>query len=584
MSYSYSYNPEVWPALITLALAIYLGSYGWRQRKLPAAKSFTAACIFGGFWTLGVILELSALDFSTQVFWVKFQAIWHLPTATLIACFILHYAGLSRWLTRRTYALLFIIPLLSVLFILTNDLHHLIWTGFQIDRYVVVSPGRLYWFFNSYIYLLGLLNITVLIWLAIHAPGQRLPVAIIVFCQICVRIVFATDKLDIALIGPGESVLLMIGVMAVAYAVVLLKFHAIDPVGAARKASLQQMREGFIVLDVQGRVADANPMAARMLGLSESHMLSNRLEDMLPKEAAGEFKQIAHNETGQTDITMGNENPARQYRLNVTELRGRQGEVIGKLILLHDVTEQIRAQTRIINQQSMVATLQERERLARELHDGIAQTLAYVGMQTQSVMKWLHEGNPEQAGSLLGRLLEVAKDAQTSVRESILNLKTSKDQQWSFIKALKEYIQKFQENYGMHIELSHFAGIEGNTFDQQKGVQLLRVIQEALTNAGKHSRANTLRICIERDGSMANISITDDGQGFDARQFEHGDDGHFGLVFMRERMVQIGGSLTIVSKPGRGTQLTLNVPVVSFASGKSDISFGPKRPKNVLPD
>jgi len=551
MRCSYAYTTDLWPALIAFALVSCLGSYAWRRRQIPAAKPFVLACLLGGFWMLGVILELSAVDFSTKVFWVRFQALWQLPVGATIACFILQYAGLGRWLNRFMYALLFIIPLLSVLFMATNDVHHLIWTGFKMDRYVVSSPGRLYWFFNGYIYLLGLMNLTVLIWLAIRSPGHRVPVAVIVSGQIFVRIVYAIDKFNRSLMGPGESVLLTIGVMAVIYGWVLLRFHAIDPVAAARKTALQQMREGLIVLDLQGRISDANPMAAKMLEIPENRLRNKRLSDLLPIDA-GDLGRIESEAAGQTEITTGKGTSARQYRLSLTSLTGRHGDVIGRLILLHDVTEKNRAHKRILEQQSVVATLQERERLARELHDGIGQTLAYVGMQTQTALKWLYDGNTEKVGTLLERLVNVTQDAHADVRESILSLKTGLIQKWSFIPALKVYMDKFQVNYGIRTELVLSAGLDENTFDPKEGVQLLRAIQEAMTNARKHSGANNLRVAIERDGTMAQISITDDGQGFDA-----------GRLFMRERMAQIGGSLNIKSEPGEGTTLTIDVPIAT---------------------
>lgn len=563
MSWSYSYSADIWPALITFALVIYLGSYSWRRRHIPAAKPFAIACMLGGFWILGVILELSAVDFSTKAFWVKFQAIWELPVAAAIACFILQYAGLGRWLNRRNCALLFIVPLLSVLFMVTNELHHLIWTGFRMNRYVVASPGRLYWFFNSYIYLLGLVNLVVLVRLAICSPEHRLPVAIIVSCQVFVRIVYAIDKLDTGLIGPGESILLTIGVMAVAYAVALLRFHAIDPVAAARKTALQQMREGFIVLDLQGRISDVNPMAAEMLGIPEIALRNRLIEEVIPIDA-GDSGQLENKEIGQTDIIMGKEDSARQYKLSLTALRGRDGEAVGQLLLLHDVTERTRAQTRLLEQQSIVATLRERDRLARELHDGIGQVLGYVGVQTQTALKYLHDGNDEKAGSLLRRLVEVTKDAHADVRESIHGLKTYSDPEWSFIPTLKKYIDRFQANYGIRIELSVSAGMEEETFDPGAGVQLLRVIQEALTNARKHSGTHTLRVSVELDGSKAQIIISDDGHGFDVRQLKRGDGDHFGLVFMQERMEQIGGSLNVDSIPEGGTVLKLDVPIGKY--------------------
>jgi signal transduction histidine kinase len=209
----------------------------------------------------------------------------------------------------------------------------------------------------------------------------------------------------------------------------------------------------------------------------------------------------------------------------------------------------------------VVATLQERERLARELHDGIAQTLGYVGIQAQTAVKWIKDGNNDKAESLLGRLVEVAKDAHADVRQSILNLRSASGRQWSFIPALKKYIDKFQSNYDIRTELSLSDTIEENTFDPIVEVQLLRVIQEALTNSHKHSGARNLRVCVELDGNKAYITISDDGKGFDPGRIEPESGGHFGLMFMRERMEQIGGSLKIDSIPGEGTVLKLDVPI-----------------------
>ena len=562
MSFSYSYNTDIWPALITLALTIFLGTYSWRRRHIPAAKPFTIACVLGGLWTLGVILELSAVDFSTQVFWVKFQAIWQLPVTAVITCFVLRYAGLGRWLTRRNCVLLFLFPLLCVLLMLSNDSHHLIWNGFRMNGHVTVSSGRLFWVFISYGYLLGGFNLVVLVWLAISSPAHRWPVAIMLVCQMIGRVGYTIDKLGTDLFGPGEAVLLVVGVVCAGYALAFLRFHVIDPVAAARTAALQQMREGVIVLDLQGRIADVNPMAAAMLGMPENKLQDTRLEKVLPvdKDCWGRLDDEG---LCQTDITLGKENPARQYNLNLTPLRGRRGELIGHLLLLHDVTEQKRAQTRIVEQQRVVATLQERERLARELHDGIGQILGYVGVQTQTALKWMHDGNNEKAESLFKRLVEVAKDAHADVRESIMGLKTASGQKWSFIPALKEYIDRFEANYGIRTELSLAAGIDENTFDPGSGVHLLRAIQEALTNARKHSGAHTLTVRVERDGHKAQIAITDDGHGFDVSRLESGAGDHFGLVFMRERMEQIGGGLRIESMPGGGTALKLVVPIAA---------------------
>ena len=560
MNGSYAYTTELWPALIAFVLSISLGVYSWHRRHMPAARPFAVAGFLCGFWTAGLILELSAVEFSTQVFWVKFQAVWQLPVAAVMTCFVLEYAGLGRWLTRRIYVLLFLVPLLSVLFTVANDFHHLIWTGFRLDGDVIPSHGRLYWVFNSYIFLLGLVNLVVLIRLAVRSPGHRLPVTIMVAGQMIARIGYTIDKLDMTQIGPGESAFLTIGVVGLAYAVAFFRFHAIDPVAAARKAALRQMREGFVVLDLAGGIVDVNPTAAAMLGIPEKDLPGKRFSDI----AAIDGGDAAYQETGETtqsEITLGEGLVSRQYRLNVNALRGRSDEPIGHLILMHDITEDKRAQARDVEQHKALAALQERERLAGEIHDGICQTLGYVIMQAQSALKWLHDGKAEKALPLLERLVQVTRDAHSDVRESISNLKNRKDQETSFIPALKGHIDRFQTNYGIRTELVLSDGIDDTMFDPGTGIQLLGAIQEGLTNAGKHSGASNLQVRSTLDRGTARISIIDDGQGFDAGRFTRGVDGHFGLDFMQQKMARIGGSVGIVSKPGAGTTLTLAVPV-----------------------
>jgi len=560
MGLSYSYSADVWPALITLFLIIYLGSYSWRRRNVPAAKPFIGACVFGGFWTIGVLLEILALDYSSKVFWMKFQAGWHLPTVTATTCFVLQYAGLGRFLKPRIYLFLSIVPVLVAVIMASNDFHHLMWTGFPANGHVSVSAGKLYWLIMGYGYLFSIFNLAVLVWFAVSAPGHRLPVAIILVSQVVTHIGFGVDKIYPYLIGPGESVLLVVGVMTAAYALAFLRFHAIDPVAAARTAVLDQMSEGLYVLDKQERIVYANPMAAAIAGVPDLSLRQIPLAEVLPIDASF-LNQVESQKAGQTELTLGKDDLARQYNLLLSPLIGRNDEAIGKMLLLRDVTEQWRARNRVVEQQRTVAILQEREHLARELHDGIGQILAYVSIQVQAALKWLQDGNADKAGSVLGRVAEVAKDAHAEIRESILTLRNGWEKKKSFTQNLKNYLERFQANFGIRTELSISPGTDANSFDPALEPQLIRVIQEALSNARMHSGAQTLKVCVELNASKVLITVTDDGKGFDTSQISSFDGSHFGLVYMRERMQQIGGSLTIESKPNGGTVVKLEAPL-----------------------
>jgi signal transduction histidine kinase len=557
---SYSYTPEVWPALVTLALMVFLGQYSWRRRHIPGARLFAVACAVCAPWILGVIMEISAVAISTQVFWYQFQAVWPMAAAATITCFILRFAGLESWLNWRTCALLFLVPVLNAITVATNGIHHLMWTGFETAPHVVPLHGPLYLFFNSYVYLLGLINLAVLVWLAVRSPGHRWPVAIIVCGQILGRVGYALDRMDTGWFGPGESAFFSVGLVGIAYAVAFLGFHIIDPVVVARTSVLKQMREGMLVLDTKGRILDVNPMGASILGIPFSRLRGRSLSELFPLDSGiqGGSDDMG---TGQAEIVLGPPESARTYEMNRTQLNDRKGNRIGGLLLLHDVTEHRQAQARLLEQQEVVTTLRERERLARELHDGIGQTFGFVGLQTQAALQWVSGGNLEKAETALRRLSSVAKEAHADVRESILGLKTGSLDGWSFIPALRAYLGKYETNYGIRTQLVMPDGIGEEMFEPAAGVHLLRVVQEALSNSRRHGGAANLQVRIGMNGASALVTIVDDGRGFDASRIGGAGDGHFGLAFMRERMQQIGGSMEIDSTPGAGTVLTLHVPV-----------------------
>ena len=563
MGLSYTYSSDVWPALITLFLAIYLGAYSWRRRYIPAAKPFTVACIVGSLWTLGVILQIMAVDPSTKAFWLKYQALWQLPGVATMACFVLQYAGLGRFLTRRIYVLIFVVPFLSVLAITTNELHHLIWTGFQVSRHAVSwSPGKLHGFFNGFMILTGLFNFSILVHLAVRSPAHRLPVAVIMSSQIVGRTVYIINMLGVGWVGPGETIFFSVGLIAVGCAFAFLRLHALDPVAAARTAALDQMNEGLYALDLQGRILYANPVAAAIAGAPAARLWQKHLAEVLPIDP-GLLDQMDDQQSGQTDLTLGVGGSTRRYSLLQTPLKGRKNHAIGRMLLLRDITEQWRAQEQVVEEQRKVAQLQEREHLARELHDGVGQILGYVSIQAQSALTLMQRGKTDKAGSVMDRVAEVAKDAHADIRESILALRAGSEQRKSFKPNLEHYLQRFQENFGIRTELSISSGIDENTFAPEVEANLLRVIQEALTNSRKHSGAHTLKVRVELDTSKALITVTDDGKGFDASRLGSSEGSHFGLVFMRERMEQIDGSLTIESTPNGGTALKLVVPVRS---------------------
>jgi signal transduction histidine kinase len=133
-------------------------------------------------------------------------------------------------------------------------------------------------------------------------------------------------------------------------------------------------------------------------------------------------------------------------------------------------------------------------------------------------------------------------------------------QEWSLVAVLRRFLDAYRDRYGIATELVVPADLDEQAFALGVGVQLLRVIQEALTNARRHGRAHRVKVAFERDDGRARVLVADDGRGFDPALISAGGD-HLGLTFMRERMAQIGGGVTIRSQPGVGTQVEFRVPI-----------------------
>jgi signal transduction histidine kinase len=266
-------------------------------------------------------------------------------------------------------------------------------------------------------------------------------------------------------------------------------------------------------------------------------------------------------ETAPMEISMTGSHGERFYSLHLSPLDDQPGHTIGQLLLIEDVTEARRARLQLLEQQRALATLQERNRLAGELHDNAGQVLAYVSLQAQAIQKYIQEGNTTQAEIQLDRLAGVAQQGHQDLREDILNLKAGSGASWSFLAALVQHLDAYREHYGIRTSLELPDGLADELFEPEEGVQLLRVIQEALTNAHRHGGAHQVGVSFELQDSRAQIVVADDGCGFEIGEMPSAPGDHFGLAFMHDRMQQIGGSLEVISQPGAGTQVILTAPV-----------------------
>jgi signal transduction histidine kinase len=233
-------------------------------------------------------------------------------------------------------------------------------------------------------------------------------------------------------------------------------------------------------------------------------------------------------------------------------------------ILLRFATQVALAITnaRLHRQVEAFAITEERERIAREMHDGLAQVLGYVNTKAQAAQELIGSGQPERASTQIGQLADAARDAYVDVRENILALRTSVSPERPFMDTLRLYVEAWQDQSGVSTELS--TSLDGASALGPAGeLQLLRIVQEALANVRKHAGASHAWVRVDRDGSHLVVTIEDDGAGFDPGALTRGAFPRFGLATMRERAESVGGTLDVDSAPGRGTRVMVRVPAAA---------------------
>ena len=205
--------------------------------------------------------------------------------------------------------------------------------------------------------------------------------------------------------------------------------------------------------------------------------------------------------------------------------------------------------------QREAAVAEERGMLARELHDSIAQSLAFMKIQLQLLKDAQQGGQAAQAARLLEELELGLKESTADVRALLMHFRTRTDGD-DLLPALQQTLQKFRLQSGVRAELE--VDGHGAPLPADVQVQLLHVVQEALSNVRKHAQARKVQIRLAHQPHWQ-IEIHDDGCGFDPED-DAPDDSHVGLRIMKERAAKVGAAVQLDSRPGAGTCVRVTLP------------------------
>jgi signal transduction histidine kinase len=199
--------------------------------------------------------------------------------------------------------------------------------------------------------------------------------------------------------------------------------------------------------------------------------------------------------------------------------------------------------------------LQERARIARELHDSVSQTLYAISLGATRALTLLQQGGRPEVQRLIDDVLRLSGTAQSEVRALLVDIRSEPLTSGALAAALAKLTRDVGARNGMHIRLSaaHAPDVSAATEHA-----VLMIVREALQNVVRHSAARHVEVALEHDAGRLVVLITDDGRGFDPALPRHG---HFGLQSMCERATAVGGSLDLLSAAGLGTRVRVSIPI-----------------------
>jgi len=303
---------------------------------------------------------------------------------------------------------------------------------------------------------------------------------------------------------------------------------------------------GIALSSISGQFLTVNTAMLNMLGVSEAELMQKKVIDFYSNPADRELIMAELREAGSVKnfgVNLVRYDGSPFFgNMNMSQMNLDDREVL--LVIVDDVTNQLAAE-------QTVATQEERERLARELHDAVTQTLFSASVMAQAAPR-MFDKNPELARQNLDQLEQLIKGALAEMRTLLLELRPDHFAE----KSLPEIFELLAESTRARTQAQVSVAVDINcVLPQEVAVTLYRIAQESLNNVGKHALASQVNIDLTCKPEITTMHISDNGCGFDITKIPAG---HMGVGIMRDRAETIGAEFEIQSEIGQGTEVSVS--------------------------
>ena len=333
--------------------------------------------------------------------------------------------------------------------------------------------------------------------------------------------------------------------------------------------------DGIMLVDEAGMIAEYNREILQLSGMAEEQFKKMRVWEFRPADkvefAKGVFLQIMNaGETGAAEFKY--KKPDGQ--VIQVEARGARlmiGDRSYLKCIVRDITERKAAEMRLkeyprllrqLSQQGVTSREAELKRIAREIHDELGQLMTALRMDISLLRIRFAEHDPVLMNLIRDMLMLVDKaiagirNVSTNLRPSVLDM--------GLVPAISWLAEEFSKRSGASCNLRVADDMDG--MNEMRTLILFRIVQESLTNAARHSQARHVEIGVKKSGDCVCIEIRDDGVGFDTIGVQ--EKKSFGLMGIKERALAAGGKVEVTSTPGRGTLISVDIPLMETKLGR----------------
>lgn len=314
--------------------------------------------------------------------------------------------------------------------------------------------------------------------------------------------------------------------------------------------------DAILSLDAHGRITSWNQGAERMLGYRANEIINQPLSELILEVDAltGRLEKRGVVE-GYEATAMANDGRELTVELTQTRLVEADEESAASLIIMRDVTT--RRERENIREE-------ERARIARDLHDGVAQTLYFMALKADMTGQQVKQ-KPEWATAELKEIGREARRVIREVRRTIFALRPLNWSEGDFVQALIHFVEEYSEQAGWQAVVN--IDVSGSMLPSRLEPTVFRLVQESLNNAAKHAEASRVWVSLEsvETGKELRLMVRDDGRGFAQ---EDPASGGLGLSQMRERVTAVGGTLQVSSLSDSGTVVIAQLPISAWTRGE----------------